>query len=77
MFGLNWNSSFRRKASRTRATKAHRAPPLALEVLEDYRVKIPPQSDDTLYRAELANTDPARSSAVYERYFVAPKREAG
>jgi pimeloyl-ACP methyl ester carboxylesterase len=43
--------------------------------LEDYRIKIPWQSDDTLFRAELANTDPAKISAVYERYFVAPKRE--
>jgi pimeloyl-ACP methyl ester carboxylesterase len=43
--------------------------------LEDYRIKIPWQSDDTLYRAELANTDPAKISAVFERYFVAPKRE--
>jgi pimeloyl-ACP methyl ester carboxylesterase len=43
--------------------------------LEDYRINIPPQSDETLFRAELENTDPAKIRAVYERYFVTPKQE--
>lgn len=41
--------------------------------LEDYRVNIPPQSDETLYRAELANTDPAKIRAFYARYFANPQ----
>jgi pimeloyl-ACP methyl ester carboxylesterase len=43
--------------------------------LEDYRVNIPPQSDATLYHAELENTDPARIRAFYARYFVNPREE--
>ncbi len=43
--------------------------------LEDYRVNIPPQSDDTLYQAELANTDPAKIRAFYARYFARPHPE--
>src|SRR5207253_165110 len=40
--------------------------------LEDYRIKIPPQSDETLIRAEMANVDPANITAVYQRYFTNP-----
>jgi len=43
--------------------------------LEDYRVNIPPQSDETLYQAELANTDPAKIRAFYARYFATPHPE--
>jgi pimeloyl-ACP methyl ester carboxylesterase len=43
--------------------------------LEDYRVNIPPQSDETLYRAELANTDAAKIRAFYARYFANPLPE--
>src|ERR1700675_214724 len=41
--------------------------------LEDYRVNIPPQPDETLYRAELANTDAAKIRAFYARYFANPQ----
>jgi pimeloyl-ACP methyl ester carboxylesterase len=41
--------------------------------LEDYRINIPPQTDDTLYRAELANTDAAKIRAFYARYFANPQ----
>ena len=41
--------------------------------LEDYRVNIPPQTDETLYRAELANTDAAKIRAFYARYFANPQ----
>src|SRR5271156_5901978 len=43
--------------------------------LEDYRIHIPPQSDETLYQAEVANTDPAKIRAFYARYFAGPKPE--
>ena len=43
--------------------------------LEDYRVNIPPQPDETLYRAELANTDAAKIRAFYARYFANPQPE--
>lgn len=43
--------------------------------LEDYRVNIPPQSDDTLYRAELANTDATKIRAFYAHYFAHPQPE--
>jgi pimeloyl-ACP methyl ester carboxylesterase len=43
--------------------------------LEDYRVNIPPQPDETLYRAELANTDAATIRAFYARYFANPQPE--
>jgi len=43
--------------------------------LEDYRVNIPPQSDQTLYQAELANTDPGKIRAFYARYFAHPRPE--
>jgi pimeloyl-ACP methyl ester carboxylesterase len=43
--------------------------------LEDYRVYIPPQTDETLYRAELANTDAEKIRAFYKHYFVNPKPE--
>jgi len=37
--------------------------------LEDYRANIPPQTDDLLYRTELANTDPVKIRAFYAHYF--------
>jgi len=40
--------------------------------LEDYRRKIPPQSDDTIYKMELANTDPKLINAFFSRYFASP-----
>jgi pimeloyl-ACP methyl ester carboxylesterase len=43
--------------------------------LEDYRAQVPPQSDATLYTAELANTDPAKIRALYAHYFADPKPE--
>jgi pimeloyl-ACP methyl ester carboxylesterase len=43
--------------------------------LEDYRVNIPAQTDETLYRAELANTDAAKIRAFYARYFANPQPE--
>jgi pimeloyl-ACP methyl ester carboxylesterase len=41
--------------------------------LEDYRLGIPPQSDETLYRAELANTDAEKIRTFYAHYFVNPQ----
>lgn len=41
--------------------------------LEDYRVNIPPQTDETLYRAELANTDAAKLRTFYSHYFANPQ----
>ncbi len=43
--------------------------------LEDYRINIPPQTDEALYRAELANTDPAKIREFYARYFASPRPE--
>src|SRR5208282_2372114 len=43
--------------------------------MEDYRVNIPPQTDETLYQAELANIDPAKIRAFYARYFAHPLPE--
>ncbi|HKM89159.1 MAG TPA: alpha/beta hydrolase [Candidatus Acidoferrales bacterium] len=43
--------------------------------MEDYRVNIPPQTDETLYQAELAYTDPAKIRAFYARYFAHPRPE--
>jgi pimeloyl-ACP methyl ester carboxylesterase len=43
--------------------------------LEDYRVLIPAQTDETLYRAELANTDAEKIRAFYAHYFVHPQPE--
>lgn len=43
--------------------------------LEDYRVNIPPQSDETLYRAELGNIDPEKLRAFYAHYFANPRPE--
>jgi pimeloyl-ACP methyl ester carboxylesterase len=40
--------------------------------LEDYRVSIPPQTDETLYRAELNNTKRENIDAFYARYFAHP-----
>lgn len=40
--------------------------------LEDYRLKIPPQSDETLFRDELENTDPTKIRAFYAHYFAHP-----
>jgi pimeloyl-ACP methyl ester carboxylesterase len=36
---------------------------------------VPPQTDDTLLQAELANTDPEKIRAFYARYFAKPKPE--
>ena len=43
--------------------------------LEDYSKSIPAQSLDTLYKAELADTDPAKINAFYRNYFVTWKPE--
>lgn len=43
--------------------------------MEDYRVNIPPQTDETLYQAELSNTDPAKIRAFYAHYFAHPRPE--
>jgi pimeloyl-ACP methyl ester carboxylesterase len=43
--------------------------------VEDLRVKIPPQTDDTLFQAELQNTDPAKIRAFYANYFAQPHPE--
>jgi pimeloyl-ACP methyl ester carboxylesterase len=43
--------------------------------LEDYRVNILPQTDETLYRAELANTDAVKIRAFYAHYFANPQSE--
>ncbi len=40
--------------------------------LEDYRTKVPPQSDETLFQAELRNTDPEKIRAFYANYFAQP-----
>lgn len=40
--------------------------------LEDYRTKVPPQTDDTLFQAELKNTQPAKLQAFYANYFAQP-----
>jgi pimeloyl-ACP methyl ester carboxylesterase len=43
--------------------------------LEDYRVSIPPQTDETLYRAELENTDAKKLQTFYGHYFANPQPE--
>lgn len=43
--------------------------------LEDYRRMVPPQTDETLFQAELRNTDPGKIRAFYARYFTHPKPE--
>jgi pimeloyl-ACP methyl ester carboxylesterase len=43
--------------------------------LEDYRIKIPPQTDETLYQAELRNTDAEKLRSFYARYFAHPREE--
>ena len=40
--------------------------------LEDYRLQIPPQTTETLFKAELENTDPGKIRAFYARYFAQP-----
>jgi pimeloyl-ACP methyl ester carboxylesterase len=40
--------------------------------LEDFRVRIPPQSDETLFQAELKNTEPARIRTFFSNYFANP-----
>lgn len=40
--------------------------------LEDFRLRIPPQSDETLYDAEIKNVDPAKIRAFYSNYFAKP-----
>jgi len=43
--------------------------------LVDYRVNIPPQPDESLYRTELANTDAAKIREFYAHYFANPRPE--
>ena len=43
--------------------------------LEDYRASIPPQTDETLYRAELENTDAEKLQTFYGHYFANPQPE--
>jgi pimeloyl-ACP methyl ester carboxylesterase len=40
--------------------------------LEDFRLRIPPQSDETLFQAEIKNTDPAKIRNFYSNYFAKP-----
>ena len=40
--------------------------------LEDYRLRIPPQSDETLFQDELRNTDPEKIRAFFAHYFAHP-----
>jgi len=40
--------------------------------MEDYRASIPPQTDETLYQAELNNTKRENIEAFYARYFAHP-----
>lgn len=40
--------------------------------LEDYRLAIPPQTDETLFRDELKNTDPEKLRSFYAHYFAHP-----
>jgi pimeloyl-ACP methyl ester carboxylesterase len=40
--------------------------------LEDYRLKIPPQTDETIFQDELKNTDPEKIQAFYAHYFAHP-----
>jgi pimeloyl-ACP methyl ester carboxylesterase len=41
--------------------------------LEDYRVTVPPVSDEVLYQAELHNTDPQKIRSFYAHYFAEPQ----
>ncbi len=43
--------------------------------LEDYRLEAPAQTDEALFRAELANNDPAKLRAFFAGYFVDQKPE--
>jgi pimeloyl-ACP methyl ester carboxylesterase len=43
--------------------------------VEDLRAKIPPQTDETLFQAELKNTDPVKIRAFYANYFARPHPE--
>lgn len=40
--------------------------------LEDYRLLVSPQTDETLFRDELKNTDPEKLRAFYAHYFAHP-----
>lgn len=40
--------------------------------LEDYRLTIPPQTDETLFRDELKNTDTEKIRTFYAHYFAHP-----
>lgn len=40
--------------------------------LEDYRFKVPPQTTQQWYQSEISNTDPAKITAFYQRYFATP-----
>lgn len=43
--------------------------------LEDYRLEAPAQTDETLFKTELANNDPAKLRAFFAGYFVDQKPE--
>jgi pimeloyl-ACP methyl ester carboxylesterase len=43
--------------------------------LDDYRTKVPAQSDAALFQVEMKNTDPAKIRAFYANYFAQPKPE--
>ena len=43
--------------------------------LEDYRLKIPPQSEETLFQDELNDTDSEKIRTFYARYFAHPAAE--
>jgi pimeloyl-ACP methyl ester carboxylesterase len=40
--------------------------------LEDYRLRIPAQPDETLFKAEMQNTDPVKIRTLYSNYFANP-----
>ncbi|SDU03313.1 Pimeloyl-ACP methyl ester carboxylesterase [Verrucomicrobium sp. GAS474] len=43
--------------------------------LEDYSLKVPAQSDEALYQAELKNNDPEKITAFFNHYFAFPRPE--
>ena len=43
--------------------------------LEDYRLAIPPQTDETLFADELKNTDPEKIRNFYAHYFAHPAED--
>ena len=70
-----WNIDGQDAATCVRRTYPQRTATLILEDpigLEDYRLSIPPQTDETLLRDELKNTDPEKIRAFYAHYFAHP-----